>query len=199
MGADKAFLRLGGSTLLERALEVAMHVRSPSTGGVGRAFEPDSMKPAVTIVGDPVKFAPFGAVLADTYPDHGPLAGIHAALCESKANLNLVLAVDLPFVDARLLSYMISRAEQSGAAVTVPLVSGRYQPLCGVYRKEFAAVAEKALAHNRNKIDALFSEVTLCTVSQDDLMQAGFSSKMFRNVNTPEEWDQVKREFEAEA
>ena len=60
MGRDKAFLTLGGSTLLERALAVARCVSQE-----------------VTIVGQREKFAACGNVIEDVYPGQGPLAGIH--------------------------------------------------------------------------------------------------------------------------
>jgi molybdopterin-guanine dinucleotide biosynthesis protein A len=83
--------------------------------------------------------------------------------------------------------------------VTVPFVASRYQPLCAVYRRTFAAVAEAALAAGKNKIDALFSQVPLRVINDEELSQAGFNAGMFRNVNTPEEWGQAKHELESQA
>ena len=157
-----------------------------------------SVSEDVAVVGEPAKFAAFATVVPDIYSDHGPLGGIHAALSISTAELNLMLAVDLPFVDSRFLGYMLSRAKESGAVVTVPFIAGRYQPLCAVYRRVFAVLAEKALTSGRNKIDALFAQVPLCVINDEELSQAGFNAGMFRNVNTPEEWEQAKRELESQ-
>jgi molybdenum cofactor guanylyltransferase len=182
MGRDKAFLDLGGRSVVERMLALARSVSED-----------------VAIVGEPAKFASFAPVVPDIYSDHGPLGGIHAALSRSIAQLNLMLAVDLPFVNSGFLDYLISRAEESGAVVTVPFVASRYQPLCAVYRRTFAAVAEAALAAGKNKIDALFSQVPLRVINDEELSQAGFNAGMFRNVNTPEEWGQAKHELESQA
>jgi molybdopterin-guanine dinucleotide biosynthesis protein A len=197
MGADKAFLGLGGRTLLDRALALAASVAGGGAATPGGAVERRSTgsKP-VFIVGDPAKFAAFAPAVQDIYPDRGPLGGIHAALRSSNADLNLMLAVDLPFVSAQLLNHLLLRAEKSGAVVTVPYVEGRYQPLSAVYRKEFAVVAEAALARGKNKIDPLFAEVQLCVVSREELADACVSTTAFRNVNTPEGWEQAKRELE---
>lgn len=198
MGSDKAFLELGGGTLLSRALELARSVDRAGTAAPGSAIERSSTKNEfVTIVGDRSKFAAFGPVVQDVYPDRGPLAAIHAALLSSNSDLNLMLAVDLPFVNAQLLNYLLSRAEESGAVVTVPFVEKRYQPLCAVYRREFTVSAETALKQNKNKIDALFSEVRTCIIDEQELTAAGFRTKAFRNVNTPEDWEQAKREIES--
>jgi molybdopterin-guanine dinucleotide biosynthesis protein A len=182
MGRDKAFLESGGSTLLQRALHIAA-----------------SVSEHVAIVGEPAKFAAFAPVVPDIYSDHGPLGGIHAALSSSNVEVNLMLAVDLPFVDSRFLDYLISQADESGAVVTVPFIAGRYQPLCAVYRRAFAVLAEKALAAGKNRIDALFAQVPLCIINDEELSRAGWNAGVFRNVNTPEEWEQAKRELESQA
>jgi len=178
MGADKAFLELAGKPLIVRAVEVAREAVTE-----------------VKIVGDPQKFAAFGPVIEDVYRDRGPLGGIHAALTGSATEWNLILAVDLPFVPTHFLKYLLMRAESSGATVTVPSVGGYFQPLCAVYSKAFLFYAEHALSAGKNKIDQLFREVTLCSVSEEDLTANGFDASIFRNLNTPEEWQAAKRDF----
>ncbi len=170
MGADKAFVMLDGRTLLTHALDAAGSVTSD-----------------VSIVGDAAKFAAFAPLVQDVFPGCGPLGGIHAALRASQTELNLMLAVDVPFVTRELLEYLISRARNAAASVTIPRIGGGWQPLCAVYRREFADSAEKALRAGQNKIDALFSEVRVQTIGEQELEAAGFSAEMFRNLNTPEE------------
>ena len=170
MGSDKAFLRLGDETLLSLALKAASAV----TGDV-------------RIVGDGQKFAAFGRVVEDVYRGQGPLGGIHAALSSSETELNLVLAVDLPFLEQEFLEYLLSRARESGAVVTVPRAGGGLHPLCAAYRRGFAEVAEQSLRGGKNKIDSLFSTVGTRVIEEEELVRAGFSAEMFRNLNTPEE------------
>lgn len=171
MGADKAFVVLEGLTLLERALELA------------RCVTPD-----VRIVGDVVRFAAFAPMVEDIFRDCGPLGGIHAALRSSPSELNLMLAVDVPFVSAGFLQYLIGRARVSASAtVTVANAGGRWQPLCAVYRRGFAEAADQALRAGRNKIDELFEMVRTESIDEEELKSAGFSPEMFRNLNTPQE------------
>jgi molybdopterin-guanine dinucleotide biosynthesis protein A len=148
-------------------------------------------------VGDPVKFAAFGNVISDIYPGHGPLGGIHAALMNSNTESSLIIAVDLPFLETGLLKYVISQAMAADALVTVPLVQDRYQPLCAVYRKQFADITEPALKRGRNKIDALFCSVPVRVITEDELRQAGFADAAFRNVNTPQEWEQARHDLKS--
>ncbi len=174
MGADKAFLRLDGRTLLERTLDLLR-----------------GLTPEVYIVGPAEKFGAYGQVIEDRYAGRGPLAGIHAALIASKSELNLILAVDLPRVDERLLRFVLGQAEASQAMVTVPYIAGGYQPLCAVYWREFASLAEAALKTGKNKIDALFSQTNTRVLEEAELSRFAFGAAMFENLNTPEDFRRV--------
>jgi molybdopterin-guanine dinucleotide biosynthesis protein A len=177
MGTDKAFVEYEGRTLLARALDLARSVASD-----------------VWIVGSKEKFAAFAPVVEDVFCDCGPLGGIHAALLGSSTDLNLMLAVDMPFVSRAFLQYLITQARSApDAAVIVPRSDGRRQPLCAIYRREFAAVAERALRTRQNRIDRLFDEVRTRVIEQEELEGAGFSPSLFRNLNTPEELEAERR------
>lgn len=170
MNADKAFVEFGGSTLLARALKLAANASSETW-----------------IVGPRQKFARFAQVVEDAFPNHGPLGGIHAALRVSNTDLNFLLAVDLPFVEVSFVQYLLTQAQASNAMATVPRAAGGWQPLCAVYRKPFADVAETALHQSANKIDPLFAKVDVRVVEEMELTRAGFSPEMFRNLNTPDD------------
>src|SRR5207248_672102 len=137
---DKASLRLGSRTLLEI-----------STAKLR------AITPSVFTVGSQEKFGP--QAIADIFPDRGPLGGIHAALAAAQAELNLVLAVDLPLVEGKFMEYLLLQARLSEAAAILPRTSDGYQPLCALYRPAFLPAAEAALNAGQNKVDAVFSQV----------------------------------------
>ncbi|HEY6769084.1 MAG TPA: molybdenum cofactor guanylyltransferase [Candidatus Sulfotelmatobacter sp.] len=171
MGADKAFLMLHGRTLVQRAIDAA------------RTLTQD-----VSIVGSAFKFQGLAPVIEDIFPDCGPLGGIHAALRSSKRDLNLVLAVDVPFAPAHLMRYLLREAENnSEASAVVPLIDQHWQPLCAVYRRDFADVAEIALRQGNYKIDALFCEIKVMPIEARKLAELGFSAEVFSNLNTQED------------
>lgn len=173
MGTEKAFVRLKGRYLLEHALEAAR-----------------SITPQVMIVGEPTKFSRFAPVVKDTFRDRGPLGGIHAALAATTTDWNLVIAVDLPFVTSAFLRFLSGRCPQSENVtplVVVPRADGRFQPLCALYRKPFRIPAEKALERGENKIDSLFQNSGIVIVDENEIIHAGFSTEIFRNLNTPED------------
>lgn len=176
MGRDKAFLKLGARTLLELAVEMAGTVAEE-----------------VRIVAPQERFLTVARTIEDIYPGCGPLGGIHAALSRTSTELNLILAVDLPFVEPNFLSYLVAQASQTAALVTVPQTADGWQPLCAVYRREFGPLAEKALQRKRNKIDALFVPADTRAISEAEMQRMGFSVQMFRNLNTPAEFARAEK------
>jgi molybdopterin-guanine dinucleotide biosynthesis protein A len=179
MGADKAALDFNGQTLLSRAVELAR-----------------SVAPAVQVVGNPkrlsVEPAPSLAIVEDIFPGCGPLGGIHAALSARSAELNLMLAVDMPFLRQEFLLFMLQRARESGATVTVPRAGGGLQPLSAVYRSRFLPRAAEALAAGRNKVDALFTPADTLVLEEEELARLSFPAAMFDNLNTREEYERAR-------
>src|SRR5437868_4125618 len=161
MGRDKSSLLLGNSTLLARAVEIA-HAAGGEVFVVGsRTLEAAAAHACVSIV-------------EDQFVGQGPLAGIHAALKASSTDLNFVMGVDMPFINSALVHYLVKRAAQTDALVVVPRTGEHLHPLCAIYRRAFAAIAEKALAAGKNKIDSLFSSGVAEFISEDELTSAGF-------------------------
>jgi molybdopterin-guanine dinucleotide biosynthesis protein A len=172
MGADKAFLELGGKTLLNIALGLAAGVCE-----------------RVAIVGDRARFG--SEAIEDIFPDSGPLGGIHAALTTTKSDLNLVVAVDTPFLEPKFLRWMLHRAATTHSIVTVPRLASGFQPLCAVYRRSFKGFAEAALKNADFKIDPLYAKVRTCPITDAELNQLAFDSRMFDNLNTRAEFERA--------
>ena len=168
MGAEKATLRLGGIPLLEIATRKAL-----------------ALTQEVHVVGARAKFGE--DAIEDVFPGQGPLGGIHAALCSTSTEMNLVLAVDVPFVPVEFLRFLRRRAESCSALVVVPRSRHGWQPLCAIYRQGFREAAEQALKAADNKIDMLFARVAIQIIDEQEVQDAGFSPAIFDNLNTPEE------------
>ena len=180
MGRDKALLLLQDEPLLARSIRLL-----------------GSVADQVRIVGSVSKFHEFGEVVEDLFPGCGPLGGIHSALATSSTELNLMLAVDMPFVSSDLLAFLLTQARNTNAIATVPRIHGGWQPLCAVYRKEFRALAEDGLKSGSYKIDRLFEQTRLCEVSSAELTRQGFSPDQFQNLNTPEDLIAAERSLDS--
>ena len=175
MGRTKATLELGGESLLQRALKLAASAAAETV-----------------LVGPRAELEAYGRVVEDVYPGQGPLAGIHAALAATSTELNLILAVDTPFLEPRFLEYLVAQARASGAIVTLPRTADGFHPLAAVYRRAFRETAERALREGRNKIDALFSQVETRILEAAELEKLAFAPAIFENLNTPEDVERAR-------
>ena len=181
MGADKALLRYGDITLLERALKTA-----------------SAVTPTVVISGPRELYGAYGAVVEDIYADCGPLGGIQAALAASDTDLNLILSVDMPLMTPEFLRWLLEQASGADEQIVVPVALGGQQPLCATYRRSVGALAEQALQRGECKIGRLFEQATTRYISESEMRDAGFSPQIFRNVNTAAEYEALVREGGAE-
>jgi molybdopterin-guanine dinucleotide biosynthesis protein A len=151
-----------------------------------RAVCPDPI-----IVGARSLYASYGPLIEDEVPGCGPLSGIHAALSTTKSELNLVLSVDMPLMTAEFLRWLLDVASACNDLAVVPEANGRTQPLCTVFRREALVKVDRALRSGAYKVDRLFSVLPTRFVSENEWRALGFSPDIFRNVNTPEEYEAV--------
>ena len=176
MGSDKALLSLGEQTMLQRSLTIAGEAAAN-----------------VRIVGPGAKYAAFGEVIEDIYPDCGPLGGIHAALSATYTDLNLILSVDMPRMSSPFLRWLLQVASESTELIVVPDAAGKPQPLCAVYRRAVLEPAAHALKRGEYKVGRLFSQLPTRIVREPEIVESGFSPAIFQNVNTPLDYDQLTR------
>lgn len=142
MGSDKALLfHRVGCTQIEHAAAIL----ASATG-----------TPPV-ILGTGERYGRFGfPVVEDRFSDDGPLAGIHAALSSDfAADLNLIMAVDLPNMTAAFLATLLDAARANPDRICV-IAEG--QPLCGVYRPDCLPAIESALKGGLRKVTTVVHE-----------------------------------------
>lgn len=174
MGRDKALLVLGRQNLLQLTLE-----------------KTSALATRPIIIGDPNKYAQYGEVIEDVIPGCGPLSGIHAALCKTPSELNLVLSVDMPLMTTEFLRWLSQLALTSGETAIVPQAEGRNQPLCAVYRRSARDIVEHSLRAGEYKVGRLFGFLPTRFVAESEWRTAGFPPGIFRNINTPEDYEAV--------
>ncbi len=182
MRADKALLPLGDGNFLTVALR---NTRSVCPGPI--------------IVGDSILYSKFGAVVDDRFKGCGPLGGIHAALSATRCEWNLVLSVDLPMMTPEFLRWLVREAVGGDDLVTVPRLHGRSETVCAVYRKSILPFVEQALIAGDFKVGRIYSAVPVRYISENEIGAAGFQEDIFRNVNTPEDYEWAKRHFKEAA
>ena len=180
-GGDKGLIRIGGATILERALARV----GPQCAGL-----------IINANGDPARFARFGLpVVADDVEGFaGPLAGILAGLDWLAANepaIGWLASVpgDCPFLPRDL----VRRLNAARTAARVPLAcakSGDWRhPVVGLWRVDLRADLRRAVvAEGLRKIEVWTARhgVALAEWPADPV-------DPFFNVNTPEDAAQAQR------
>jgi molybdenum cofactor guanylyltransferase len=119
IGGDKAIVELEGRPLALYPLE-ALHEVCDEVAVVAKR---DTLLPPLSGLAD--------LWIEPDEPRH-PLTGVAHALALAGGRPVLVVAVDLPLIDAATLR-AIAETDPGGAAAVVPRVHGRLQPLCALY------------------------------------------------------------------
>jgi molybdopterin-guanine dinucleotide biosynthesis protein A len=174
-GGDKARIKLGGVTILQRVLAT---------------LKPQCTRVILNANGDPARFADTGlTVVADDVPDFaGPLAGILAGLDWAAAHMQGVADIvsvpgDCPFLPGDL----VARLAQARAAAGTPLACARSgdwrHPTVGLWPIELRADLRRAVVEeDLHKIEVW--------TARHGVAIAEWSDKPvdpFFNVNTPED------------
>lgn len=123
-------------------------------------------------------------LVADNFPNCGPLAGLEAGLAASRAEINLVVACDMPWLEIDLLAYLLGQAP--GYQAVVPLnPEGRAEPLCAVYSKECLPVIRRHLAAESLKMSGWLGDVKTLFVPAQKLAEFDPELRSFQNLNRP--------------
>jgi molybdopterin-guanine dinucleotide biosynthesis protein A len=185
MGVDKGLLEIAGVPMIVRAARLVESV-------VGA--------PAV-VVATPEKYRGLGLrAIADDWPGCGPLGGIATALRASEADWNLVVPCDLPYLTREWLEYLLQRARDSSEEAVLPInltaANKRgAEPLCAMYHKGSEAAMRRALERGVRKVTDGLAELRVEMI--EPAKWKGFDSGglLFKNVNTPADYEEVKRKL----
>ena len=177
LGFDKALLRLGDETLLERA------VRKVAT-----------LSDEVIVAGGPLPYPLPGVRLeADVYLGCGPLGGIHAGLAAAFNFHSLVVACDMPFLNLELLRYMVELAP--GHDVVIPRLGIYLEPLHAIYSKDCLKPIERRIEAGNFKVSDFLSEVRVRYVERDEIERFDPEHLSFFNINTPQDLGRMREKL----
>ena len=173
MGTDKAHLRLGERTLVERI--------SSALARISARVSVVSAKPDAGAWGLPV--------VRDVHLGLGAMGGLHAALGAGESEWAAVVSCDLPFVTGELFARLAAYADESCDAVVPSQTDGRLQPLCAVYRRTAClGVVEELIGSGELRPRVVFGRVRTRVVAADELEDLSGAARFFMNVNTPEDY-----------
>ncbi len=169
MGTDKRFLPLDGETLLARMLR-----KGSAAGFHSIVLAAEGERSDLAALAEE-----YGAYLVtDEIPAQGPAAAIAAGLAAAKTEWALVLSGDMPFYDFELVRALLPEAT-GDTQVVLPTISGYWQPLAALYRRDAGTAFAAAIARGDRKLGIILRELTVKELPLT--VDAG----IFFNVNTP--------------
>lgn len=176
MGQDKSFLTLGGKALVD---------------GLCHLFR--GLFPQVVIVtNSPLKYLSLNSeIVTDVYPHMGALGGILTGLLFSSHPYCFMVACDMPFVNERLIKYMVGLKE--GYDVVIPEGEDGLEPLHAIYSKNCLNPIKRQLKEKDLKIVDFFPSVRVRKVKKEELKPFKETVPSFFNINTPADFEQAVR------
>ncbi len=124
-------------------------------------------------------------VLTDQVPNFGPLMGLYTGMKAMSTSHALVVAVDMPFIQPSLISFLFSQME--GDKLLVPVVQSTPQVLLAVYPRTVLPLIEARLQEGRRDPRSLLAVAPVRYIEEAQLRQVDPQLRSFVNVNTPEE------------
>ncbi len=175
LGTDKAFLRIGGQVLIEGIVEKMAQIGDE----------------VIVVTNSPQRYSHLEArLVGDVYPGKGALGGIYSGLRAARSDYSLVVACDMPFLDLRLLRYMILLSP--GQDVVIPRIEGLTEPLHAIYSRRCLQPIERVLASGGRRIIGFFPEVRVRYVEEQEINLFDPRHLSFFNINTPADLEKAR-------
>ncbi|MBN2094946.1 MAG: molybdenum cofactor guanylyltransferase [Candidatus Aenigmarchaeota archaeon] len=178
-GKDKALLNIGGTYVINRLANLLEECFFKAVVVVKNKEQ--HLKVEKIIDNPHIK------ILEDNCEIFSPIAGLSGILNAVEEKFIFVVACDMPLVNKRVISRIISELDESVDCI-VPIFENRLEPLCAVYRKN--------IFQNRNFEESMHSVIDGCNCTK----KITFSDPAdFLNINTVENLKEVKPQSALEA
>ena len=184
LGQDKRRLRLWGPqgpSLLDHTVAVmSVHCRE-----------------VIVVLNDPEAWAELPARLVpDIFPGGGSLGGIYSGLAAATFPYAFTVAADMPLLNTALIDWMIRQPREYD--VLVPRVGGvrarnrlGVESLHAIYSVACREPMRRQLEDGNPQVIGFFPQVRVRIVEPEVVAALDPSGTAFKNVNTPEELDEV--------
>ncbi len=199
MGENKALMRLGDNLLI---------------GHVIRCLH-DVTDELLLVTNSPTEYAHLDVPMhGDILPDTGALGGIYTGLIHASHDVILCVACDSPFLEPKLLSYLVSVLGEYDAVIPYTYSSRQtpfcrnkdigvtnpsygddtqitLQTLCAAYSKRCLSIIELMLRESELRVHALQERARIQRVSPEVWREFDPEGMSFFNINTPEDFERA--------
>lgn len=144
----------------------------------------------ILVVNEPGDFCGWDMnIVTDIIPKKSALAGLHTGLYYASNPYVFVTACDTPFVNPRVIEYVVSQIEP-GYEVIIPRTEDGMEPLSAAYSRACIPRIEKNLADDVFMIKRFFKTKRVKEIPPEKLKELDPDMSFIFNVNT-------KKDFEA--
>ena len=170
-GKDKAFLSIGGRTIMDRLYNTFQGL----------------FDEVLLVTNTPLQYLSWDlTIVMDLFPIRSALTGIHAGLFHTSAPHAFISACDTPFLKKEVIRALLEELEPKWDVV-IPVTEEGNQPLCAIYSKRCIKPIERQLNTEDAKILRFFPKVKVKEILEAQLRPADPRLVSFFNINTPED------------
>ncbi len=174
MGENKAFIEIGGEKIIERTIRIFREI----------------VDEIILVTNSPLDYLEYDVrIVTDLIRGKSALGGIYTGLFYASSEHVFCAACDMPFLQRDFIEYMEGKIDSND--IVVPNPPDGFQPLHAIYSK-------RCLPHIRNLIDkdqlrvrGFYKKVKTLLITADEIAKFSPGGRMFRNVNSPEDLDNI--------
>ena len=127
------------------------------------------------------------SVIVDIYDDIGPMGGMYSCLKNCKEDYLFITACDMPFINKDLINKLKANTKDN-IDVVVFSKNGLLYPLGAIYSKNITYLMNKFIDNKEYKLSKLIHNSNFVELLLDN---TDLSDDVFKNINTPEEYEQL--------
>ncbi len=169
LGRTKATEIIGGKSIMERVIE---------------RLRPLTDQMLIVTAAGGIKFpgTDEAEFLTDLYPDYGPLGGLYTGLAASQNSHSIAVACDMPFLNTRLLGYMVEQAGDYDAVVP-RLDGGMVEPLHAVYSRNCLKIIRERLENKQLSVNSFIRALRVRYIEEAESQRLDPKLLSFFNIN----------------
>ncbi len=130
-------------------------------------------------------------VVEDLIKGKGPLGGIFTGLFYSTNECSFVVGCDMPFIQPRLIEYIINKPREYDVAI--PERNGRFESLFARYSKRILPNLFSHLMKNELQIQSIIQKLYVLKILPEEIERFDPDYSSFLNINTKEDLNRITK------
>ena len=174
MGANKAFLHVGGERLIDRTVRIFKEIFSE----------------VILVTNNPLDYLDQDCTIAtDIIKGKGPLGGIYTGLFHASHERIFMAACDMPFLNRAFIEYIMDHCADFD--IVVPELPDGLQPLHAIYSRRCLPAIKRLIDKDQLKITGFYKGLKKLTIPEDVTKRFDPKGMMFINVNTEADLERI--------